>query len=95
MDRLPLLVSSWRVRTGVFAGLASTMTVAAMVFRRIAREAREGACAAMVDGMVANCAMADGLGLVARGLGLGAIVVAGLAFGSAFLWWRQTHDTGR
>ena len=85
MDRLPLLVSSWRVRTGVFAGLASTMTVAAMVFRRIAREAREGACAAMVDG----------LGLVARGLGLGAIVVAGLAFGSAFLWWRQTHDTGR
>ena len=95
MDRLPLLVSSWRVRTGVFAGLASTMTVAAMVFRRIAREAREGACAAMVDGMEANCAMADGLGLVARGLGLGAIVVAGLAFGSAFLWWRQTHDTGR
>ena len=95
MDRLPLLVSSWRVRTGVFAGLASTMAVAAMVFRRIAREAREGACAAMVDGMEANCAMADGLGLVARGLGLGAIVVAGLAFGSAFLWWRQTHDTGR
>ena len=95
MDRLPLLVSSWRVRTGVFAGLASTMTVAAMVFRRIACEAREGACAAMVDGMEANCAMADGLGLVARGLGLGAIVVAGLAFGSAFLWWRQTHDTGR
>ena len=95
MDRLPLLVSSWRVRTGVFAGRASTRTVAAMVFRRIAREAREGACAAMVDGMEANCAMADGLGLVARGLGLGAIVVAGLAFGSAFLWWRQTHDTGR
>ena len=91
MDRLPLLVSSWRVRTGVFAGLASTMAVAAMVFRRIAREAREGACAAMVDGMEANCAMADGLGTIARGLGLGAIVVAGLAFGSAFLWWRQTR----
>ena len=34
-------------------------------------------------------------GTIARGLGLGAIVVAGLAFGSAFLWWRQTHDTGR
>ena len=44
-----------------------------------------------MDGMEANCAMADGLGTIARGLGLGAIVVAGLAFGSAFLWWRQTR----
>ena len=95
MDRLPLLVSSWRVRTGVFAGLASTMTVAAMVFRRIAREAREGACAAMVDGMEANCAMADGLGLVARGLGLGEIVVAWLALVSAFQCWRLSDERGR
>ena len=94
MDALPLLSSSWRVRTGVFGGLASTMAVAAMVFRHIARKAGDGACAAMVDGMEANCAMADGLGLIARGHGLGAIVVAGLAFGSAFLWWRQTHAAG-
>ena len=90
MDELPLLRSTWSVRTGVFGGLAGTMAIAAMVFRRIAREAREGACAAMVDGMEANCAMADGLGLVARGLGLGAIVVGAATFGAAFMWWRQT-----
>ena len=91
MDALPLLRSRWSVRTGVFGGLAGTMAIAAMVFRHIAREARDGACAAVMDGMEANCAMADGLGTIARGLGLGAIVVAGLAFGSAFLWWRQTR----
>ena len=90
MDALPLLRSRWSVRTGVFGGLAGTMAIAAMVFRHIAREARDGACAAVMDGMEANCAMAQALGGIATGLNLGAIVVGAATFGAAFMWWRQT-----
>ena len=44
MDALPLLRSTWPVRTGVLGGLAGTMAIAAAVFRHIARRAADGPC---------------------------------------------------
>ena len=92
MDALPLLRSTWSVRTGVFGGLAGTMAIAAAVFRHIARRAADGPCGEPgLVGMEANCAMAQALGGIATGLNLGAIVVGAATFGAAFMWWRQTR----
>ncbi len=88
-----LFRTSWEGRTGVLGGLAAMLAIAAAVFRRISRRATEGPCAdADLVGMEANCAMADTLGGIATALNFGAIVVAGAAFGAAFLWWR--HSAG-
>ena len=88
-----LFRTSWAVRTGLFGALAGSMALAAMLFRHIARRAAAGGyCGTPELGTAANCAMAQALGgWIATALALGAIVVAGLAFWAAFMWWKQSQ----
>lgn len=88
--------SSWMVKTALLGGLAGTMGLAAALFRYIARRAAEGACADPSQiGIDAHCAMAASLGTIGGWLAAGAILVAGAAFGCAFMAWRQKQQAGR
>ena len=91
-----LFRSPWAVKTALLGALAGTMGVAGWLFRYIARRAAQGACADPSQvGIDAHCAMAASLGTIGGWLSVGAILVAGAAFGCAFMAWRQQQQSGR
>jgi hypothetical protein len=91
-----LFRSSWMTKAALLGALASTMAIAAVLFRHIARRAAAGACAdPSQSGIDAHCAMAAALGGIGGWLSAGAILFAGATFVCAFMAWRQKGQAGR
>ena len=88
---------SWGFATATLGILASTMALAAAVFRYIARDAVAGTgyCAPpMLDGVDVYCRLGVGLARIAGFLNIGAIVVAAATFFAAWHWWNAPKRAG-
>jgi hypothetical protein len=89
---------SWGFAAAALGALASTMAIAAALFRHIGRDAVHGTghCAPeALDGIDVYCRLGLGLARIAGFLNLGAIVVAAAAFFAAWHWWQARATVRR